>query len=86
VLACSALKEQYRERLMRGLARVKLVFLHGSFEVICERLAARQHRYMPAALLESQFLALEPPEHAIRVDVSLAPEQCVALISASLGK
>lgn len=86
VLACSALKERYRERLTRGLARVELVFLHGSFEVIRDRLATRQHRYMPAALLESQFSALEPPQRAIRVDVSLAPERCVEVISASLGK
>jgi len=87
VLACSALKEKYREALARGLPRVELVFLHGSFERIRERLAARQHRYMPPALLESQFLALEPPQRAIRVDVAaLDPEQCVARISASLGK
>jgi gluconokinase len=86
VLACSALKERYRERLTSGLAKVELVFLEGSFELIRERLAARQHRYMPPALLQSQFVALEPPEQAIRIDVALAPEQCVALISASLGK
>ncbi|HEX5611156.1 MAG TPA: gluconokinase [Burkholderiales bacterium] len=86
VLACSALKEKYREQLTRGLARVELVFLHGSAELIRERLATRQHHYMPATLLESQFRALEPPQHAIHVDVALSPEQCVALISASLGK
>lgn len=86
VLACSALKERYREQLTRGLATVELVFLHGSFELIRERLATRQHRYMPATLLESQFRALEPPRRAIQVDIALPPEQCVALISASLGK
>ena len=85
VLACSALKEKYRERLMRGIADVRLVFLHGSLDVIRARLAARQHRYMPATLLESQLAALEPPGRAIRVDIALAPAQCVALISASLG-
>jgi gluconokinase len=86
VLACSALKAKHRERLTRGLAHVELVFLHGSFELIRERLAARRHRYMPATLLESQFGALEPPERAIRVDVALSPVQCVERISASLGK
>jgi gluconokinase len=86
VLACSALKEKYRERLTRGLAHVELVFLHGSLELIRDRLTARQHRYMPAALLESQFGALEPPERAIRVDVALSPRECVERISASLGK
>jgi len=86
VLACSALKRKYRERLTRQLACVELVFLHGSLELIRERLASRQHRYMPATLLESQFGALEPPEQAIQVDIALSPEQCVVLISASLGK
>ena len=86
VLACSALKETYRDRLTQGLARVDLVFLHGSFDLIRERLAARQHRYMPPALLQSQFLALEPPQRAIRIDVALSAEECVARISASLGK
>jgi len=86
VLACSALKERYRERLTSGLARVELVFLHGSLDLIRARLAARQHRYMPPTLLESQFGALEPPARAIEVDVALSPEQCVARISASLGK
>ena len=48
VLACSALKEVYRERLSRGLTDWRLVFLHGSAEILRERLAARKHHYMPA--------------------------------------
>jgi gluconokinase len=71
--------------LTRGLARVELVFLHGSPELLRERLATRNHRYMPPALLESQLAALEPPARAIRVDIALPLEQCVARISASLG-
>lgn len=70
VLACSALKARYRERLTRGLAGCSLVYLHAPIEVIRRRLAARRHRYMPASLLESQFAALEPPEGAIAIDVS----------------
>lgn len=84
VLACSALKQSYRERLTRGLGRFELVFLYGSFELIRERIAARKHRYMPAALLESQFAALEPPAHAIAIDVAQLLERCVEQIRIAL--
>jgi carbohydrate kinase (thermoresistant glucokinase family) len=84
VLACSALKESYRRRLLEGVAASRVVYLHGSFELIAERLAQRRHRYMPASLLESQFAALEPPAEAIAVDVAAAPARCVDAIVAQL--
>ena len=65
VLACSALKERYRARLARGIGDVEWVYLKGDFDLIRSRLLQRQHRYMPASLLESQFAALEPPPRAI---------------------
>jgi gluconokinase len=86
VLACSALKEKYRERLTRGLEKFEIVHLHGSFELIHQRLAQRKHRYMPASLLESQFAALEPPARAIACDVSQDIETCVAAIAARLER
>jgi gluconokinase len=52
VLACSALKETYRKRLMQGLGRCELVYLQGPIELIRERLGERKHRYMPPTLLE----------------------------------
>ena len=85
VLACSALKEIYREKLTAGLARCELVFLNGSFQLIDSRLKERKHRYMPASLLESQFAALEPPQFAIEVDVSASVEHCVETIAARLA-
>jgi gluconokinase len=84
VLACSALKEAYRERLSSGLKRFVFVYLHGPFELLESRLKSRQHRYMPASLLKSQFAALEPPRHAIEVDVSESVENCVDSIGARL--
>jgi gluconokinase len=84
VLACSALKARYRERLSQGIADFTTVYLHGSFELIRGRMEARRHRYMPAALLESQFATLEPPADAIAIDVAAAPEACVAAILARL--
>jgi carbohydrate kinase (thermoresistant glucokinase family) len=84
VLACSALKQAYRDRLSRGLADWKLVFLHTSFEVLSRRMAERKHRYMPASLLQSQFATLEPPADAIRIDVAEPFERCVERIRAAL--
>jgi gluconokinase len=84
VLACSALKKIYRERLLRGIAEHRIVYLQGSAELIASRLAGRQHRYMPASLLESQFAILEPPASAIAVDIDCAPAQCVERIVAAL--
>jgi gluconokinase len=80
VLACSALKESYRKRLTAGLQRFEVVFLHGELELIRNRLAQRQHRYMPPSLLESQYAALEPPANAIAIDVSGEPKAAIAAI------
>jgi gluconokinase len=84
VLACSALKERYRGILSKGLTDCRFVHLRGSIELIGARLKERQHRYMPASLLESQFATLEPPANALAVDIALPPERCVEQIAASL--
>jgi gluconokinase len=84
VLACSALKARYRDRLTAGLAHYRIVYLHGAFELIESRLRARRHKYMPASLLESQFATLEPPADAVAVDVAMEAPEAVARIVASL--
>ena len=86
VLACSALKQSYRERLAHGITHFAVVYLHGSFSLIDERMKRRRHRYMPAALLESQFAALETPADAIAIDVAATPDDCVAAIVARLAE
>jgi carbohydrate kinase (thermoresistant glucokinase family) len=86
VLTCSALKESYRRRLTKGLAPFQLVHLHGSYELIRARVGQRKHRYMPASLLESQYATLEPPAHAIAVDVAAEAPSSVAAIAAQLGR
>jgi len=83
VLACSALKQAYRDRLGAGL-ECRFVHLRGSIELIRSRLASRRHRYMPASLLESQFATLEPPAGAIDIDIARPAEECVADIRAQL--
>jgi gluconokinase len=84
VLACSALKDSYRQQLARGVKDLEVVYLRGAFELIEERMNRRRHRFMPAALLRSQFAALEPPEQAIEVDVSAPVESSVSKIKKQL--
>jgi carbohydrate kinase (thermoresistant glucokinase family) len=74
VLACSALKEMYRMQLTFSKEKVQWIFLEGTMELIWERLVARKNHYMPPALLESQFKALEKPEYGIHVNISLSPD------------
>jgi len=85
VIACSALKQSYRDRLAAGITAPVFVFLQGERELIGSRLAQRQHRYMPASLLRSQFEALEPPAKAIAVDISADVPACVAAIVKQLA-
>ena len=79
VLACSALKEKYRQTLANGIPpnAINFVWLDGDKELLSERLAARHHEYMNPKLLDSQFATLEPPKDALRVVNDKAPEQVV---------
>lgn len=84
VLACSALKQKYREELLLS-PEVKLVYLKGSRELILSRLRARHGHFATEKLLASQLETLEEPEDAVSVDVSGAPEKIVAEIRKKLG-
>lgn len=75
-LACSALKQTYRDRLAESLpVPLTVIYLKGSFELIRSRLASRNEHFMPPALLPSQFDILEEPTGAIVLDVSQPFEQ-----------
>ena len=80
VLACSALKQSYRDVLAKGRPGVRFVHLEGDKTLIRLRLDRRRGHYMPALLLDSQFAALEPPADAIAVDVTGTPEAITATI------
>lgn len=82
VLACSALKERYRDTLAAGMpaGAVQFVLLEGSRELIAARLATRQHAYMNPALLESQLATLETPRQALSIVNDRAPELIAAEI------
>ena len=75
VLACSALKESYRQMLSSDSKDVKFIYLKGSFELIQKRLQNRKHHFMSERLLESQFDLLEEPSNAIAVDISSTEEK-----------
>jgi len=79
VLACSALKEKYRQLLLID-ERVKLVFLKGDFQLIQRRLSERRGHYMNPALLESQFATLEEPNESIEIDISSDTAEIVRTI------
>ena len=83
VLACSALKAAYRERLAAA-GDVRFVHLQGEQAVIAGRLAVRQHKYMPASLLASQYATLEPPRDAVEVDIRLPVDAQVEAICRAL--
>ena len=79
VIACSALKQQYRARLSVD-DQVRFVYLRGSYDLIAARLRARTGHYMPPDLLASQFAALEEPQDAGSIDIHQPPNQIVAEI------
>ena len=74
LLACSALKQKYRDRLANGCQDLHWIYLKGDFDLIRSRLESRKNHYMKAGLLESQFAALEEPRDAIVVDVAQTPD------------
>lgn len=87
VVACSALKKKYRDRL-RVHAGVKFVLLRGDFELIARQLQTRRGHFFDPALLRSQFTDLEEPrddEDAIAVALGCPPNEIVAEIIARLG-
>jgi gluconokinase len=76
VLACSALREEYRVRLTGGL-QVKLIFLRGSRELIGGRLRLRKHHFAGESILDDQFAVLEEPSSATVVGIDKEPEAIV---------
>ena len=88
VMACSALRRAYRDRIRAGEARVVFVLLHGARELLAARAAARTDHFMPAALLESQLATLElldPDECGLIGDIALEPIELVADVVARLS-
>jgi gluconokinase len=80
VIACSALKRAYRDKLVHGRDDVRIVFLDGTQDLIADRLATRKGHFMPPDLLASQFRTLERPnaaERPITVSIDAPVERIV---------
>ena len=86
VLACSALKEAYRQTLQHLVPTpLKWVFLDGSRELLRSRLEHRHGHYMGAALLDSQLATLEKPTYGLRLPIDGSPSQAVDQVVAHLA-
>jgi gluconokinase len=87
VLACSALKRAYRDRLRLG-NEVKFVFLRGDYALVEKQLRSRHGHFMDANLLQSQFDDLEEPqpdENVLTIELGRTPEKIVERIEAKLN-
>ncbi|MBO9039475.1 gluconokinase [Curtobacterium flaccumfaciens] len=88
VMANSALKRAYRDRLRESAPGLVIAFLDGSRDLIAERQSHRQHEYMPTTLLDSQFATLErpqPDEAAVAVPIDGSVDDTVREILAALA-
>lgn len=87
IIACSALKQTYRERLSHAGKDVRFIHLSGDRATILARMKARQNHYMPPDLLDSQLATLEPPtstENARTFDITLPVEEIAAQVIKTL--
>ena len=86
VIACSALKRAYRDRLRGWVPGLAVVHLSGAPDLIAARQGAREGHFMPASLMASQFATLEAPgadEEALVLDVAVPPD---ALVEAAVAR
>ncbi len=80
VLACSALKERYRQQLLEGNDGAQIIYLKGSYDLIWSRMSSRADHYMKPGMLQSQFEALEEPSSALAVDISMSVDEILQAI------
>ena len=81
VLACSALRRSYRDAIRQQAPDTIFLHLHGSEEVLSQRLEGRSGHFMPPALLESQLATLEPldaNETGVVVDITAPADEVVS--------
>jgi gluconokinase len=77
ILACSALKNSYRDILQNNHRDIVWIYLKGDYQTIVTRIQQRTGHFLPAELLLDQFNNLEEPKNAIIIDVSLPPSVIV---------
>ncbi|MDO6489564.1 gluconokinase, GntK/IdnK-type [Colwellia sp. 6_MG-2023] len=85
VLACSALKESYRKILSsKYKEEIYWVILHGSRELLIDRLDSRTGHFFNSALLNSQLATLELPDYGWKIDIQPSPDEIINTISERL--
>ena len=80
VLACSALKESYREVFINAGIPITWIFLDGDYQLILERLENRKSHFFNPVLLKSQFATLEPPKYGLHINLDLTLKEQLNLI------
>jgi carbohydrate kinase (thermoresistant glucokinase family) len=95
VLACSALKNSYRdvlsgkEEIASGRTpsqrHILFIYLRGTYEQIASRLRERTGHFMSAKMLASQFDILEEPRDALMVDIIHTPQEIISVIRKGLS-
>jgi carbohydrate kinase (thermoresistant glucokinase family) len=85
VLACSALKQSYRDLLGIDQQQVVSVYLKGSAELLKNRISHRTHQYMNESLLQSQLQTMEEPDDGLIVSIEKTPEMICSEIITTLG-
>ena len=86
VLACSALRAQYREVLLQDNPGVQIVYLKGDYELIWQRMSARPDHYMQPEMLKSQLEALDEPADVLTIEAALPVNEIVDKILQSVGR
>ena len=88
IVGCSALKRRYRDQIRATAQRpVTFLYLHGSRDLIADRMSKRERHFMPLTLLDSQFAALEIPqadEDAVTVSIDAEPNAIVAALARAI--
>ncbi len=85
MIACSALKEIYRKRLVKGIvAKIDWFCLKGTFDLIEKRLDNRGDHYFKSTLLRSQFDIIEYPDYCTFIDIIESPDKILERIKSAL--
>jgi len=77
ILACSALKQVYRTRLVVDPSKTLFIYLKGTYELILARMSERSGHYMKPHMLVGQLSTLEEPQDALTISIDQTPEQIV---------
>lgn len=86
IIACSSLKQAYRDLLQGNQHDIFWVYLKGNYNVIYQRIQQRQQHFMKAEMLQSQLESLQEPKNALIIDISKSPEEIALQIAAKLNR